>query len=408
MSVSYGLYYSLITTNTKKETSETVDVVKNEELSEEALAEREVKESEILKKEEAIRSTFSAMSTTENKKIYLEYVDNLIKNTQLSDQTKDILLFRKATILSVIRDQENQKAEIDESIKIFNIFINRKSSDPTDTYLRDFSIIALVKLLLQAPCCSDLTIKDYPDIYDKYTYYNKTLEYSEDISKLLALNDLLKSSSPYIVEKDISNMSERLALTRRIIAYDYNNNQVKRETLDSLVGEVGTILENFNKGEPLTFKDHFNTKMEAKFQYASSYGSYMAYKTKGKPTAQENKEINAIYDEAFVAISQSEKIDPVSAKSIQYFLFLSYLSSIDTRYNDKDAELKLEKQITTLTNNVKSIPELRSQIFRYLSGGIDKDGKVIANSAGTILIIGNKYPKVKNLFTNELKLKYSI
>lgn len=366
-------------------------------------------EAEILKKDNEAMSKFSTNSTAENKAAYIAQLTQQLANPELTQETKDLLLLRKATNLSVLRGGPNQEAEVREATQIFNDFINkyRGSTVQSEINTRDFAIAAMGKLHLQ--CCfeTSFVVEGYPE-YANFSKYATTLGYREDIAKLLTLNDLLKSASPLAVEKDVSLLSERLALSRIIIGPYTRRGLVKPETTDSLAEEVKIILANFNTAQPLTYKDYFNSQIEPRYQYAASYSNYVFYRTKGNLSDEENKSVDNTYETAFASIRESTKLteDEIAAKSVHYYLFLSYLTSYDTRYGAAKAEAMMDAEIDTFIQNVRSTPELKAQVISYLSKGIGADGKLVVNPNGGMVFVGNKYTKLKNLFA-ELGLKYT-
>jgi hypothetical protein len=364
----------------------------------------------VLKKNADEMRVFESKSTLENKERYVAFTNNQLTDKNLQDESRDILLLRKALNLAVIRGGVNQESEIQEATDIFNDFINkyRGSLKTNEVHLRDFAIVGLSQLHLQ--CCfqANFVIEGYPE-YANHARYKKELGYSDEIAKLLTLNDLLKSASENGVSRDIINISKRLAITRIIIGPYTRRGLVNKETTEALAQEAEVMLKDFQKAKPLTYVDFFNAQLEPKYQYASSFSNYIFYKTKGSPSEEENEKIDKTFSDAFSFINTGNSInaDEIGRRSIHYYLFLTFLTSVDARYSQEKAENILDTNIDVFIENVRKTPELKGQVTAYLSKGVGSDGKLLSTPNGGMIFVGHKYLKLRNFF-KDLGIEYSI
>lgn len=361
------------------------------------LESQKAKETEIFKNDSIELSKFSSNSTDANKQAYVNQLNQTIATAEISEIAKDNLLIRKASILSVLRNGQNQNKEVAEATDIFNGLINkyRSSTDASEVSIRDYAIAAQAQLHTQ--CCFEksLVVEGYPE-YAKYPEYLQ--KYGKYIATHLVINDLLKAASPYAVDKDISIAQERLAVIRMVLFVKmYSESQIDDEIANQLADEAGAILKDFNSRLPLTYKDYYSTQQKPIWQVTSMRDLHTLYTTKKNPSPEQNKDINESYDIAFAKLTNDLGGDKVAVGQMYMYLFHFYISSLHTRYPLPSAIELADRNIDMYVNEANSYPELANYLRGLYKQGLNSDGTFNKSVFGSYLKMESDFPKLQEL-----------
>ena len=308
--------------------------------------------------------TFLTQTSAENQRAYIEKVDQDLLNTRLGNDAKNALLLRKALAISVMRG-EIPGASITEALDIYRKLILSTEATPSALYLKDFSIIAFVRLYPQLDR-TDSKILDTPDTLLDYSL-SKRLGYSDGLSTLLALNDVTKKISP-IRSDDLITRAESMFLSAVILnTYD---TELKQTTRDTLMEDLGVNIQSFKQFRPLTFPDPILTRVESSFKYAFAYDIYESHRNTVL-SSDTNKAIDDNYGQAQRMIDGAlPERDTVSINEMNFYKNILNLESLHRRYGDAVDKNRQDALIKDTLSIIHSSKELEGLSVRVLKSGM--------------------------------------
>lgn len=318
-------------------------------------------EKEILSTDLKNLETFTKSTTLASQEKYIEEVESLLDNKNITKSTENILLFRKALALSIVRsDSKDNRDEAKEIFKkLINIDISRAS--PGDIFLRDFSIVAATKLELQIK--SNVSLIDKNSIvFKEYQYYKKN-GYSDQIANLLALNDLTKKISQDR-SLDISNKSNAVVIESLLLTQ--HKEALKKETYDIILSELQNNVKNFFNSKPLTFTDNISTVLEPRIHYAFAF-DVSTINTATNISKELNDTIDTTYEYAIQKLTTADNsVDKIAINEMMFFNLVAYMDSMVRRYGDNYDEKQMNTLISRFIEVTKSSKELSDIASSYI------------------------------------------
>jgi hypothetical protein len=311
-------------------------------------------------KDVAAQKIFIENSTSENQDEYIKSVTKTLNETSLSPYATNLLRLRKAIVLSTLKGGPNQDAYATEATSIFKDLILTKKTDSNSIYLKDFAIVAGVKLHNQCCFTSSLAGKEFGN-YSKY----KKMGYPEDVVNLLTLNDISKMVSKERTD-DISNISNKFSIEVDLLMK--NRKSLSNETYKQIYNELGENLNAYKSAKSILFTDPANTILRPTTHYAVAYDVYYS-QSSSKLTTEDNKKIDANYEFALNKIKTAESIaknNPL-INEMKVYLLIGYINSLEQRYGSSVDENKRSHLVDEILKSIRSTKETES-----LFGGVFK------------------------------------
>lgn len=299
-------------------------------------------------------------STTENQDEYIKESLKMLNDNTITPFTKNLLRLRRAIVLSTLKGSSNQDAYVTEATKIFKDFILDENTDTGSVYLKDFSIVAGVKLHSQCCFTAKLTDSDFKS-YTKY----KSMGYSDTVANLLTLNDISKMVSKERYD-DISNITNKFGIEIDLLMKNKKN--ISNETYKQIYRELGENLEVYKKSKAILFTDPANTFLRPTTHYAVAYDVY--YSQSGTAlTPEVNKKIDENYDLALSKIDTAESLasNKPLINEMRVYLLIGYINSLEQRYGEAVDKNKRDLLVKSFLKSVKSSKEtevLFGKIFK--------------------------------------------
>lgn len=306
------------------------------------------------------QKAFIQNSTSENQDAYIKAVTKTLNENTLSPYTANLLRLRKAIVLSTLKGGVNQDAYVTEATTIFKDLIFTKNTDHSFVYLKDFAIVAGVKLHTQCCFSAQLVDKD-TEGYSKY----KKMGYPEHVIKLLLLNDISKMVSKERYD-DISNITNKFGIEIDLLMKNKKN--ISNETYKQIYRELGENLEVYKKSKAILFTDPANTFLRPTTHYAVAYDVY--YSQSGTAlTPEVNKKIDENYDLALSKIDTAESLasNKPLINEMRVYLLIGYINSLEQRYGEAVDKNKRDLLVKSFLKSVKSSKEteaLFGKIFK--------------------------------------------
>lgn len=305
---------------------------------------------------------FVTKSSRPAKDAYLSGVNTALRKTDISDWTREQLLLRKATALSIMVGEPSE-TEVHEAMELFHDFVYFPGKSASSTYLKDFSIAAGTKLQFQ--------IRQFPHV----TLLNKNSEafskyiadgYSESLATNLALNDLAKEVS-YENSFDTIVITNQITLASAILASS-EEKFLTSPLRKKIIEELRDHLTSFEQGKlkPLFFKDTISAQIEPRYHYAVGYDVYQ--RNTHDPLSEEiNQKINQAYETAIdTARTSPEFKNNTILDQVLFYVHVSYLASLHQRYGDVVEESKLDTLVQGLLGTIRSSSEMSSLASAFL------------------------------------------
>lgn len=311
------------------------------------------KEVFILNKNDEQFQKFLESSSLENQESFIADVERRLLDENLTEETKTELLLRKAFVLSFLRslDIEIVNQNTQESTSILNSIIANQGTSPYDVYMRDYSLLTLIKL--QKDCCF---LKNVKNVTLENSIYNKYLEsgYTEAPSKWLTLHDTLEKMSP-VQQNDLASLSLSMAVTATIL--DSFKHKLKTETYEKLLKELGDDLQSFDKANTILYKDN-STKQLATIYYAYAYDIYT---TSASTTKDTDTKIKLNYEASLLPQQDQD----LNYHLNNFFAIINYLYSLNKSNNgmtDRATEDALIDKLMVSINFSKET-KIQSELF---------------------------------------------
>ncbi len=308
-------------------------------------------------------------TSAEAAKAYVDGVDARIQAGNISDAARDLLLLRKAGVMSTARgDAETIKSNAKVATQLFRDFINRSNPNTSDLYFRDFSIVALTRLNMQ--CCSvsyEIMDGSIPlfNTFERYT----SMGYSKSLAALLALDDATTQLSE-ARKPDIMNRLNSVDIAAKILIGF--KDELNAETKSRLLQELSGAINEFSSLRPLTFTEPNVIMYEGGNKMALAYDLYKSNQPDGT-SASVNAAIDRQYEDAADAIRAQMKAaaDIHGLNEVLFYNQINYLESIDRRYGDAVNMKKHNDAIDTILEILKTEPTITNIGLLYFPGAAE-------------------------------------
>ncbi len=351
------------------------------------LVKLEGRELQILKKDSEHLGAFNAYSSIENQKAYLDQVEQTLSDETLADYTRNLLLIRKAATLATLRGSTEQDAYVQEATDIFKQFINTEGTDEGTVYLRDFAIIAGVKLYTQCCFTASLFDKKSQEFLDK-----RKIGYTDAMTELIKLDELSQKVSP-ARRDDITNITNKFAIYLMLLGR--YKDKLSPTDYEKIYKELGETLTDYGQAQAIIFKDPANASLRSTNHYVAAYDRFHSLSA-APLTKEKNALIDTKYAEGLQKIKDTESIannTPLINEMLSYHL-IGYISSLERRYGSKvDNALQQEllKQVAVSLSSSKEVEAIFKTYFLASLRSPDFKSSTLYH----FFIAGMKYAKTK-------------
>ncbi len=320
-------------------------------------------EEKIIKEDEENLKDFSDYTSIKNQKEYIEELNKKIKNPNLSNTSKNLLLLRKAAVMATVRsDEDNNTKEVNSIIKSI---VESKIENELDLFTKDFAIVTFLKLNFQNRFINDVS-SVYPETVDKY----KKLGYKDTLLTLISLNEIVSYVSKE--RKDDNNLiAVSIAIKSEIV--NVYEKEVNKETYNLILKNLGDDLVLFNTSKLKTFTDPYNTTLESSLFYSYGYDIYQS-KINKILSVEVNKKIDKNYEEVFTKLNSSEYGDKISINMMTVFNSMRYTTSLNKRYGKNIDNKRLDEVIKNTLKAINYSEETQTITNMYIKENFYKGG----------------------------------
>ncbi|MCW3109398.1 MAG: hypothetical protein JWQ09_3904 [Segetibacter sp.] len=314
----------------------------------------------VLQENSVAMDQFYQNSSTEEQSKFAQGVDATLSRGDLFEPTRDLLLLRKAIVVSTVRGSDTSASNRNEATDIFKKFIISTSTSPANLYLKDSSIAGFVRLHFQ--CCATRPFsQELPDLFDTY----KRQGYDDKISRLLTLNALTNQVS--LERKDDATIVSQSMLIKAQLL-DIYRDKLSPATYSNIINELKENLNSYSGSEFKIFTDKASIELENTLYYAYAYDMYYSLTQSG---AENNKKIDDAYELAFQKLNTvTKESDKISTNMLKLFNAARYLKSLDRRYAGNVDKNKKESLINLVLGTINSSPEVKKVADSYFKAGL--------------------------------------
>lgn len=304
-------------------------------------------------------------SSLESQEAYVKATDQRLAESDVSDPARNLLLLRKAAVLSQARgDAATLSGKIADATKIYIDFINKPNPNESDLYFRDFSIVALTRVQLQ--CCNvTADIMPLVPIFNEEFQKYMAAGYNKSLAALLALDVSTGKLSP-TRQGDAMNRLNSLDLESKILA-GYGD-ELQPGTRDGVVKALGETLKAYPTMKQLTYNDP-STIFEAGNKLAIANDWYKSLSSDGQ-SASVNKEIDRQYEDAQATVraAMSTVKDIHGLNEVMFYNLVYYIESLDRRYGANVDTAKRNAAVAEVLNIIKTTPTISDVAKLYFQG----------------------------------------
>lgn len=351
------------------------------------------KQSQILSDDLSNLGSFGKESSAENKKKYIDSVNQTLNDPALTEKTKATLLLRKAMILAVRRGSDASAGDRDEASDILKGFIFPPPGKTVTPYMRDFAVALFVHLQFQ--CCETRPFSsEIPQFYKPYADKG----YSPRVAKLLVLNQLTESVSPP-QSNDITIVANSILQKAELLTF--HKSELQPEDLKKISDGLGEQIASIDSLEAKTYTDYIDTELEPLLFYAYGYDAYYSNRvaTSAPLTAEQNATIDKGYDKAFEKFDEAEKqgVDKVGLNVMRLYNGFRYARSMDIRYADATKNPKMLGLIDSILSNINSNKEVKNIADSLFKANV---GNTNSSIPGYFVGLSKKYPNIANYMSS--------
>lgn len=269
------------------------------------------------------QSTSNLSQETQNS--YLDTVNKGLADPTISTSTRELLLLRKALIMSFVLGSDSQGNYMQQADAIFKGFIDSTGTTPTDVYVRDYSLQAMTEMYIE--CCYSIYLSKgstvIGNIYNGYI----TKGYRPEVAKYLTLHDLTKLiSKPRQADQTVVSWNI-LIETNLLLFYGQD---LGKDMYAQLVKELSTNVAAYPNAKQILVKTE-QQQMEPYLQYVSGLDTLQSLSL--KQTRATDAKIDKSYDQALKMLASVDVAGgQVVAHELTAFFIPRYLYSMQRRY----------------------------------------------------------------------------
>lgn len=307
---------------------------------------------------------FTKLPSVENQKKYLAGVEGRMKDQAANQDTRNVLLLRKAFALAEVRGDDLDGEKKREALMLFGNFILSTSTKTQDVYFKDLSAKGFVYLSMQ--CCGIRPLDGA--VGDMYHGMRKPYEdegYRRDgLGELFTLRDILKKVSlPKQQDRDYA--ANAFNLDSSIISLAQGG-ELKTGDYTRVMSDLGKLLESFNTLGILSSTKTVRDTLLPQEEFVRAYDVYNSQNL-ASVTPEINKKIDENYESFFndLAQAESEGQDSIGINTMRMFSGMRYLRSMDRRYGNSADQSTFTRVLDLTIKAINSSESLKKAFSVY-------------------------------------------
>lgn len=303
---------------------------------------------------------------------YVEKIDSILANPDLSEERRADMLLTKGFILVAVRSSSDIRTSIENANSVFTQLLVYSADKPA---LKEYKEKALYGYIYNyiVNCFSVNAIKFVPELYTT-RYVNSTevvtpKKYQQQTFRTMidVANNEFKS-----LENDKVFLSTRAFLVAAYLSSYIEEMEVSEK--NELMAKMYSDMEKQKDLETTIFKDEIRSKILPEFHYAVAYDIY--YSNLNKSLTQDfNNMIDENYNNVRNKLTTSGSGDKVSLGMIGILNDTYHIASIGKRYSTEYATNSHYNVVfNSLKTNIFSAPEVSDVTKGFYNFGLTERG----------------------------------